>query len=127
MSVLSSLDFVLSFCREKIPGNGEDCYCYSFTDDAGLLGVFDGCGGAGAREHAYYSGHTEAFMASRLCAGAFYDCFRNNPPEQLVPERFAAEQLAPVTALAGIAVCDAVEAVCGIRPGLYIFGMALIR
>ena len=96
MSVLSSLDFVLSFCREKIPGNGEDCYCYSFTDDAGLLGVFDGCGGAGAREHAYYSGHTEAFMASRLCAGAFYDCFRNNPPEQLVPERFAAEQLAPV-------------------------------
>lgn len=29
-----------------------------------------------------------------------------------------AERLASVTALAGIAVCDAVEAVCGMRPGL---------
>ena len=28
------------------------------------------------------------------------------------------EQLLPVTALAGVAVCDAVERVCGVRPGL---------
>lgn len=30
----------------------------------------------------------------------------------------SAEKLLPVTALAGVAVCDAVEHVCGIRPGL---------
>lgn len=71
-----SLDFVMSFCRDKIPGHGEDSYCYSFCDIAGLLGTFDGCGGAGARKHDYYSGHTEAYMASRFCAGAFYDQFR---------------------------------------------------
>lgn len=71
-----SLDFVLSFCRDKISGHGEDSYCYSFCDTAGLLGVFDGCGGAGAMKHDYYSGHTEAYMASRFCAGAFYDQFR---------------------------------------------------
>lgn len=71
-----SLDFVMSFCRDKIPGHGEDSYCYSFCDTAGLLGAFDGCGGAGARKHDHYSGHTEAYMASRLCAGAFYDQFR---------------------------------------------------
>lgn len=28
------------------------------------------------------------------------------------------EQLLPVTAMAGVAVCDAVEALCGVRPGL---------
>ena len=71
-----SLDQVLSFCRDKIPGHGEDSYCYSFCDSAGRIGVFDGCGGAGAKKHDYYSGHTEAYMASRLCAGSFYDQFR---------------------------------------------------
>ena len=71
------LDFVLSFCREMIPGHGEDSFCHSFTDDAGMLAVFDGCGGAGARTHDYYTGRTEAYMASRLCAGAFYDAFRS--------------------------------------------------
>lgn len=70
------LDFVMSFCTDKISGRGEDSYCYSFCDTAGLLGAFDGCGGAGARKHDYYSGHTEAYMASRFCAGSFYDQFR---------------------------------------------------
>ena len=71
-----TLDFILSFCAEKVPGHGEDSYCYSFCDEAGLLGAFDGCGGAGAKTHEQYSGHTEAYIASRLCAGAFYDSFR---------------------------------------------------
>lgn len=95
MGVLSSLDFILSFCREKIPGLGEDCYCHSFSDNAGLLGVFDGCGGAGAREHEFYSNHTEAYMASRLCAGVFYDCFRKDPPEYITPEQFFRQSLTP--------------------------------
>lgn len=89
------LNFVLSFCRDMIPEKGEDSYCYSFCDTAGMLGVFDGCGGAGARTHEYYSGKTEAYIASRLCAGAFYDSFRANFPcgtasEQLAEETFAA-------------------------------------
>ena len=89
-----SLDFILSFCQDKIPGHGEDSYCYSFCDVAGLLGTFDGCGGAGAKKHAYYSGHTEAYMASRFCAGAFYDLFRKHFPckhtaSSLVKEVFA--------------------------------------
>ena len=71
-----SLDFVMSFCKGKIPGHGEDSYCYSFCDIAGMLGAFDGCGGAGAKKHDYYAGHTEAYMASRFCAGSFYDQFR---------------------------------------------------
>lgn len=73
---MEQLDFLLSLCREMIPGHGEDSFCHSFRDGAGLLAVFDGCGGAGARTHDFYTGHTEAYMASRLCAGAFYDTFR---------------------------------------------------
>jgi len=89
-----SLDFVMSYCKEKIPGHGEDSYCYSFCDNAGLLGAFDGCGGAGARKHDCYSGHTEAYMASRLCAGSFYDQFRkifpcNQSAANLTKEFFA--------------------------------------
>ncbi len=82
-----SLDFILSFCKEKVPGHGEDSYCYSFCDTAGLLGAFDGCGGAGARTHSCYSDHTEAYMASRICAGAFYDCFRSMFPGNTLPQR----------------------------------------
>lgn len=89
------LDFVLSFCREMVPGKGEDSYCHSFCDSAGLLAVFDGCGGAGARTHDCYTGHTEAYMASRLCAGAFYDVFRT-----ALPSDAPAHQLFADTALA---------------------------
>lgn len=87
------LDVILSFCRDAIPGKGEDSYCYSFCDTAGLLGVFDGCGGAGARTHALYSGRTEAYMASRLCAGAFYDSFRETFPCDKTADSVAVEVL----------------------------------
>lgn len=36
----------------------------------------------------------------------------------LLRPRLPVERLLPVTALAGVAVCDAVERVCGIRPGI---------
>lgn len=93
-----SLDFVLSFRRDKIPGHGEDSYCYSFCDNAGLLGAFDGCGGAGARKHDYYSGHTEAYMASRFCAGAFYDQFRKLFPCNQTADNLTKAIFAPQTA-----------------------------
>jgi len=90
-----SLDFVISFCRDQIPGHGEDSFCYSFCDSAGLLGTFDGCGGAGARKHDYYSGHTEAYIASRICAGVFYDYFRELFPCKCSAEKLAAQVFAP--------------------------------
>lgn len=93
-----SLDFVISFCRDKIPGHGEDSYCYSFCDIAGLLGAFDGCGGSGARKHDYYSGHTEAYIASRLCAGSFYDQFRKLFPCRQSADVLAENFFAPHTA-----------------------------
>ena len=53
----TTLDFTMSFCRDKVPGLGEDSFCLDFCDragTAGLLGVFDGCGGAGARKNDTY-------------------------------------------------------------------------
>ena len=87
-----TLDFILSFCRDKVDGYGEDSYCYSFCDHGGLLGVFDGCGGAGAKTHEKYTGHTEAYIAARLCAGAFYDTFRGafTGKKQGIAQAFAA-------------------------------------
>ena len=88
------LDLIMSFCRDKVPGRGEDSFCYSFCDTAGMLGTFDGCGGSGAKKHDYYSGHTEAYMASRFCAGSFYEQFRrifpcNQSAHSLTKEVFA--------------------------------------
>lgn len=68
-------DTWLAICKEARPDSGEDNFCRAFTNSAGLLAVFDGCGGSGARRHRFYSDKTEAFMASRMCAGVFYDTF----------------------------------------------------
>lgn len=69
------LDFILSFSEEKIPDHGEDSFCHGFCDGAGMLAVFDGCGGSGGRSSAAFGGHTHAYAASRLCAGVFYESF----------------------------------------------------
>ncbi len=89
-----SLNFILSFCREQVPGHGEDSYCHAFCDTAGMIAVFDGCGGAGAQTHSCYSGHSEAFMASRLCAGAVYDSFCGSFPTDMPTQTFVQEKLA---------------------------------
>lgn len=79
MSEKLPLDFtVLNFAGEANPGYGEDSWCYGFTEQDGLIAVFDGCGGSGGRRHEKYSNHTEAFIASRLCAGAMYEYIQNN-------------------------------------------------
>ncbi len=75
-------DIQINIWQAARPDAGEDCRCYCFSRDAGLVGVFDGCGGAGSKRPSCYSGKTEAYMASRLCAGAFYDSFFSFFPNQ---------------------------------------------
>lgn len=70
MTLLNSLDAHLGFSCEKIPNKGEDSWCYSFNERAGIMGVFDGCGGLGAASYAKISGKTGAYLASRAAAGA---------------------------------------------------------
>ncbi len=80
----------LKVFNEVKPLHGEDNYCMSFCAEGyGLLGVFDGCGGSGAFRHTAYTDHTEAYMASRMCAGVFTDCFLDSFPQSLTDDEFA--------------------------------------
>lgn len=74
----SALDFGISIMQEKILGKGEDSFLLKLGRTQGVAGVFDGCGGSGAKKYGKFQGHSGAFMASRVVGGAvqdwFYDC-----------------------------------------------------
>lgn len=113
------LDFHPSvFCGEIKPSCGEDNWTHLFRQDVGLIAVFDGCGGSGARKHKEYDGHSEAFMASRFSSGAVYTCMQNNDFAQMEPETFTRTLLTP-------AVSDTLQAnkVTGQNNGIKIKGM----
>lgn len=70
MSLIDKIDVFWGFCHEKKEGRGEDSWCYSLNEHAGIIGVFDGCGGAGATVYKNISNHTGAYLASRAVADA---------------------------------------------------------
>ena len=74
-NILSAVDFGIEVFKEKIPDNGEDSYLYMFTPNSCIVGVFDGCGGSGAKKYEKYQGKTGAYMASRVVSGATRDWF----------------------------------------------------
>ena len=91
------LDFHPSvFCGEIKPSCGEDNWAHVFSQETGFVGVFDGCGGSGARRHKEYDGHSEAFMASRLSSGAVYTGMQVNGSLEMEPEAFAQTVFVPV-------------------------------
>ena len=57
-------------CNEKIKGEGEDSGLESYNCEAGIMGVFDGCGGLGADICPSVSDKTEAYLASRAVFAA---------------------------------------------------------
>lgn len=67
-----------AFCQEMIEGKGEDSGFESYNELAGIAGVFDGCGGLGARKYPDADDKTGAYLASRTVGGAvkkwFDDC-----------------------------------------------------
>lgn len=75
MTLLSLLDAHVGYSCEKIPSKGEDSWCYSFNERAGIMGVFDGCGGLGAASYNKLSGKTGAYLSSRAAAGAAMEWF----------------------------------------------------
>lgn len=74
-SFWSLLDFAIEVCEEKIADNGEDSFLYVCNDFGSIAGVFDGCGGSGAKKYERYKGKTGAYMAARVVAGAVKDWF----------------------------------------------------
>ena len=83
------------FCGEARQNLGEDNWAYGYCGSEALIAVFDGCGGSGARRHDEYGGHSEAFMAARLCSGAVYECIQSHFPLHMPPTAFVHEILEP--------------------------------
>lgn len=63
---------------EKITGRGEDAYLNCMAENGGIFGVFDGCGGLGARQYEELYGWTGAYAASRAVAYGLYDWFQDS-------------------------------------------------
>lgn len=74
-TVHNGMDCLFRVYKEKVPENGEDSFCYSVHEDALLLGVFDGCGGSGAKRYVNYQDKTGAYIAARAVAGAVLTWF----------------------------------------------------
>lgn len=65
-------------CNEKIQGKGEDSGFEAYTQDAAVIGAFDGCGGLGSKTCPAISDKTEAYLASRAVANAVRQWFEYN-------------------------------------------------
>ena len=61
--------------QEMITGKGEDSYLLDVKEDEAAAGVFDGCGGSGAKIYANLGNHTGAYIASRTLSQAVYSWF----------------------------------------------------
>lgn len=73
--LLSRIDFFMQVYKEKIPDNGEDALLYSLNTCAAIIGVFDGCGGSGAKRYSKLQNKTGAYLASRIVSGTLKDWF----------------------------------------------------
>lgn len=71
---------VLSFCGEARKMRGEDCWYYGFCESMGMIAVFDGCGGSGARKRSCFDGRTDAFLASKTAAYAMDEWMQTYAP-----------------------------------------------
>lgn len=60
---------------ELITGRGEDSYLYLANEGMVVLGVFDGCGGSGARKYPIFDNHTGAYLGARIVSGVIHDWF----------------------------------------------------
>ena len=79
-NALPLLDYFMVINVPAVEGKGEDAFAYSFGDTYGMLGVFDGCGGLGARKYDSYHKHTGAYIAARVAASVALDWFEGDLP-----------------------------------------------
>ena len=103
-------------CLGKTAVVGSEIRCFDVIDStntylkkAALEGAVDGVVAVAEHQTAGRGRMTRSFESPK--GKGLYLSVLLRP--QLQPE-----QLLPVTALAGVAVCDAVERICGVRPGL---------
>ena len=102
--IFSKLDCFFRIAKEKVPQHGEDSDCYSICEDGLILGVFDGCGGAGAKQYPAYRGKTGAYIGARAVAGTVQAWFENGTVSDRLEDN--AEAIKSYIAK-GLSVCKA--------------------
>lgn len=73
-------DHVTLINRAAVEGQCEDSYAYCFGDTYGMLGVFDGCGGLGARRYEKLDNRTGAYIAARVAGKTALEWFESDMP-----------------------------------------------
>jgi len=74
------LNYIMLVDRPAVSLKGEDAYAYSFADGYGMMGVFDGCGGLGARKYENFHDATGAYIAARVVSASTLDWFEQKLP-----------------------------------------------
>ena len=69
---------MLTICRARVEGCGEDSFLAVREGSRILMAVFDGCGGSGGRTCAAFGGHTGAWVASRAASVAARQWFASS-------------------------------------------------
>ena len=69
---------VMCINKAAIEEKGEDAYTFNLYNDYGMISVFDGCGGIGAKKYSNHSNHTAAYIAARAAASAVMNWFETN-------------------------------------------------
>lgn len=69
-NMLELADFLLFFCGEREPDQGEDSFAYALNEAGAMVSVFDGCGGSGAGRYEKLQDRTGAYLAARAASAA---------------------------------------------------------
>lgn len=75
-------EHMLLICREQAEQKGEDFYLVQKSGRRLLMGVFDGCGGSGAKVYPQFESQTGARVASRTLAKAVQEWFTDKEAPQ---------------------------------------------
>ena len=82
---IDEIDQCFAVYSEKKAGKGEDSFLYSLREDRGIVMVFDGCGGSGAKLYPPLGNRTGAYLASRVLTESAYQWFDNMAEGQGTP------------------------------------------
>lgn len=74
-NMTEAAEHMLLICREQVTQKGEDFYLMQKDGSQLLMGVFDGCGGSGAKVYSQFGNQTGARVASRTLARAAKEWF----------------------------------------------------
>lgn len=74
-SILELLDSIVAVHGEMVPQHGEDSFMVRVNEKMMIAGVFDGCGGLGAKKYPEFNNHSGAYLASRIVSGVVLDWF----------------------------------------------------